>query len=92
MTIEFPNLSRGYDGTRHCIRFSGYDGVLERLFFVEEEAIRTLDPSAASGESKLLDAFDRHRDCICEVAVRVYGGQRLGSYTLTARDFSWPSR
>jgi Protein of unknown function (DUF1488) len=46
MTIEFPNLSRGYDATRRCVRFSGYDGALERPFFVEEEAIRSLDAAA----------------------------------------------
>jgi hypothetical protein len=88
MTIEFPNLSRGYDATRRCVRFSGYEGALERPFFVEEEALQFLDAAAKGGEAKLLGAFDRHRDRICEAAARAYGRRQLGSYTLTARDFA----
>ncbi|MBI2720239.1 MAG: DUF1488 domain-containing protein [Rhizobiales bacterium] len=88
MTIEFPNPSRRYDATRHCVRFSGYDGALERPFFVEEDVIRRLAGSALAGESGLLEAFDRHRDRICKVAEMVYGRRREGSYTLTHTDFA----
>jgi hypothetical protein len=87
MAIAFPNPSRRYDSTRNCVRFSGYDGALERPFFVEEDAIRRLDATALGGESGLLDGFDRHRAHICEVAGKVYGKRREGSYTLTAADF-----
>jgi hypothetical protein len=88
MTIEFPNLSRRYDATRRCVRFSGYDGALERPFFVEEEALWALDALARQGGIALLAAFDRHRDRICAAAMRVYGRRREGSYTLTPADFS----
>lgn len=88
MTIEFPNFSRRYDATRRCVRFSGYDGALERAFFVEEEALWGLDAMARKDGAALLMAFDRHRDRICATAVRVYGKRREGSYTLTPADFS----
>ncbi|QIG49117.1 DUF1488 domain-containing protein [Nordella sp. HKS 07] len=88
MAIEFPNLSRRYDATRRCVRFSGYDGALERPFFVEEEALWALDAIARKGGAALLTTFDRHRDRIYAVAVRLYGRRREGSYTLTPADFS----
>ena len=86
MTIEFPNLSRRYDATRHCVRFSGYDGALERPFFVEEEVLWGLDAMARNSGAALLAAFDRHRDRICAVAIKLYGRRREGSYTLTPAD------
>jgi hypothetical protein len=88
MALEFPNLSRRYDATRRCVRFSGYDGALERPFFVEEEALWRLDEMARKGGAALLTAFDRHRDRICAAAVRAYGRRREGSYTLTPADLS----
>jgi hypothetical protein len=72
MAIEFPNLSHSYDRSRRYIRFSGYDGTLERQFYVEEDALRRLDTTIKEGESALFMAFDRHRDRICEVARKVY--------------------
>lgn len=88
MTIEFPNPSRRYDATRHCVRFSGYDGALEKAFFVEEDALRGLDTLAPKSEAALLVTFDRYRERICKVAARAYGRRHEGSYTLTAADFS----
>jgi Protein of unknown function (DUF1488) len=88
MAIEFPNLCRSYDATRHCVRFSGYDGAMEKSFFVEEQAIWRLDMRAQKDEAGLLEAFDRHREQICKVASRAYGKRREGFYTLTAADFS----
>jgi hypothetical protein len=89
MAIEFPNLSRRYDATRRCVRFSGYDGALERSFFVEEEAIWHLDAIAREGGAALLlETFDLHRERICKVATHVYARRREGSYTLKAADFS----
>ena len=87
MAIEFPNPSRRYDATRHCVRFSGYDGAMEKSFFVEEEAIWLLDANARKDMAALLQAFDRHRERICRVASNAYGKRREGSYTLTAADF-----
>jgi len=88
MAIEFPNLSRRFDATRRCVRFSGYEGALERSFFIEEEAIWRLDAIARKGGVALLETFDRHRDRICKVASHVYGKRREGPYILTAADFS----
>jgi hypothetical protein len=88
MAIEFPNPSRRYDATRHCVRFSGYDGAMEKSFFVEEEAIWRLDATARKDGAALLEAFDRHRERICKVASRAYEKRREGSCTLKAEDFS----
>ena len=87
MGLEFPNITRRYDATRKCVRFSGYDGTLERPFFIEEAAICRLDSSAHMGEASLLVGFDRHRDRICQTATRLYAQRREGSYTLKASDF-----
>jgi hypothetical protein len=88
VTIEFPNPSRTYDATRHCVRFSGYDGAIEKSFFLEEEALGQLAGSAPNGVGTLLDTFDQHRDRICNVARRAYESRRERSYTLRATDFS----
>ena len=87
MAIQFPNPMRRYDATRKCVRFSGYDGALEKPFFVEEEAIWGLDAVARRDAESLLEIFDRHRDHICRVATRAYAQRREGSYTLKASDF-----
>lgn len=87
MGLEFPNLMRRYDATRNCVRFSGYDGALERPFFIEEAAICRLDSTAHKDTASLLAAFDRHRDWICQTATRIYAQRREGSYTLKASDF-----
>jgi hypothetical protein len=88
MAIEFPNPSRRYDATRRCVRFSGYDGAMEKSFFVEEQAIWSLDATARKDGAALLEIFDRYRERICEVAIRVHEKFREGSYTLKAEDFS----
>jgi hypothetical protein len=88
MSIEFPNPSRTYDATRHCVRFSGYDGAIEKSFFVEEEALWRLGGNNQNGLVTLLDTFDRYRDRICKVARRAYESRRERSYTLKAADFS----
>jgi hypothetical protein len=87
MALNFPNLMRRYDATRKCVRFSGYDGALEKPFFIEEAAIWRLDSTAPKDPGSLLEIFDRHRDRICQAAIRVYAQRREGSYTLKASDF-----
>ena len=87
MGLDFPNLMRRYDATRNCVRFSGYDGTLERPFFIEEAALCRLEPTAHKDAASLLAAFDRHRDRICQIATRIYGQRREGAYTLKASDF-----
>jgi hypothetical protein len=87
MTLQFPNLSRSFDATRGCVRFSGYDHTREVAFFVGQDAVRDVDGGALATPESLLAAFDRHRDTICRAAVRAYGRRREGSYTLTVSDF-----
>jgi len=86
VALNFPNQSRSYDRTRHCVRFWAYDEALEIPFFVEEEALCSIDPRAARSEAGFLIAFDLHRDRIFKAAVRVYSRHSKGSYTLAAPD------
>jgi Protein of unknown function (DUF1488) len=37
--IDFPNLSRSYDVTRHVVRFWGHDSAIEASFFIDEDAL-----------------------------------------------------
>ena len=85
--MSFPNASRSYDPTRHCVRFWGHDGALEISFFVTEDALLQLTPGAALGEASLLRSFDRNREQIIRVALKAYNGRKKGSYELTGTDF-----
>jgi Protein of unknown function (DUF1488) len=87
VTLQFPNISRSFDTTRGCVRFSGYDHTKEVSFFVEEDAVRAVDGGVLANSESLLSAFDRHRDKICKAADKAYGKRREGSYTLTSADF-----
>lgn len=85
--LNFPNASRAYDATRHCVRFWGYDGALEVNFFVEDRALVRIAPGTTKDESSLLRSFDGNRARIFDVARRVYERRRKGSYELIASDF-----
>ncbi|WP_081493050.1 DUF1488 domain-containing protein [Bradyrhizobium yuanmingense] len=85
--IEFPNYSRSYDRTRHAVRFWGYDSALEASFFIEEDALRRLEPNAHRDESGFLNAFDSNRDVTCAAAASVYVRGSRGSYDLVAANF-----
>lgn len=87
MTLQFPNISRSFDTTRGCVRFSGYDRTREVPFFIEEDALRGVDGGDLDNSGALLAAFDRHRDRIFKAAGKAYGKRREGSYTLKAEDF-----
>ena len=87
MTLQFPNVSRSFDTTRGCVRFSGYDHTREVAFFIEADALRQVDGGMLTSADSLLSAFDRHRDRICTAATKAYGKRNEGSYTLAARDF-----
>ena len=77
--IEFPNHSRSYDPARRAVQFWGHDSVIEASFFINEAALRRLQPDVHADESGLLKAFDSNRELICTAAAKVYvrGG---GSY------------
>ncbi|MHB1217283.1 MAG: DUF1488 family protein [Alphaproteobacteria bacterium] len=86
MTLNFPNPSRSYDATHHCVRFWAYDESLEISFFVNEDALCGIDRKTVRSESGLLNAFDLHRERIFKAASRVYTRRGKGSYTLTSSD------
>jgi hypothetical protein len=85
--LNFPNLSRSYDSTRHAVRFWGYDSALETSFFVMADALRHLQPGIRPDEESLLQAFDSNRDAICAAAVKVYKRGDKGSYDLGPANF-----
>jgi hypothetical protein len=60
---------------------------LEASFFIEEDALRRIQPDVRPDESGYLKAFDSHRDLICAAAARVYVRGSRGSYDLVAANF-----
>jgi hypothetical protein len=88
MALRFPNSCRFYDATRRAVRFWGSDSAMEISFFVDEDALKHMDPMVRIGEAAgLLAVFDLNRDLIHATAARVYERGRRGSYDLTAGDF-----
>jgi hypothetical protein len=85
--IEFPNHSRSYDQTRHAVRFWGHDSAIEASFFIDEDALKRIQPNARLDVSGFLNAFDSNRDLICAVAAKLYVRGRRGSYDLVAANF-----
>lgn len=86
MSLNFSNLSRSYDGTRHAVRFWGYDASREVSFFVTAEALRRLQPSTPDVETALLGAFDGARARIQAAAAKAYARGPKGSYELGPGD------
>ena len=64
MALNFPNRSRSYDATRRAVRFWGHDGPMEAAFFVNQDALRRIEPGIGSDEAGFLGAFDSHCDLI----------------------------
>lgn len=87
MAISFPNQSRSFDATRHAVRFWGHDGAMEASFFVNEDALKRIQPDMRFDEAGLLSAFDLNRERIHATAAKVYGRGRKGSYDLVPGDF-----
>jgi len=85
--IEFPNHSRSYDQTRRAVRFWGHDSALEATFFIDEGALRRIQPDARPDEPGFLNAFDCNLDVICAAAAKVYVRGSRGSYDLVAANF-----
>jgi hypothetical protein len=85
--IKFPNHSRSYDPTRGAVRFWGHDSAMEATFFINEEALRRIQPDVRPDESGLLNAFDSNRDLICAAAAKLYVRGSRGSYDLVAANF-----
>ncbi len=89
MKVNFPNPSRSFDPGSNRVRFWGYDSAMEISFFVDAAALKRLCPDMGDAEAGLLKAFDTARARIYEVADKVYGRGRQGSYaySLTAKEF-----
>ena len=87
MPLNFPNPSRWYDATLRAVRFWGHDSAMEAAFFVEEGALKLIQPNMRLDEAGLLNAFDSNRDRIHAVAARVYARGQRGSYNLMSSDF-----
>jgi hypothetical protein len=60
---------------------------MEVAFFVNEDALKRIEPGITGDEAALLGAFDLHRDLIQVAAVKIYGRARKGSYELIPADF-----
>jgi Protein of unknown function (DUF1488) len=87
MTLNFPNQSRSYDVTLRAVRLWGYDIALEASFYVNEDALKRIQPGLRSDQTGILAAFDSHRDLIHMTAAKVYRRGRKGSYELIPADF-----
>ena len=87
MALSFPNQSRSYDATRRAVRFWGHDGAMETSFFVNEDALKRIQPNICFDEAGLLSAFDLNRELIHATAIKVYGRGHRGSYDLVPSDF-----
>ncbi|MDP3159259.1 MAG: DUF1488 domain-containing protein [Reyranella sp.] len=87
MTIQFPNQSRYYDASLHAVGFWGHDGAMEAPFFVDEDALKQIQPGTGVDEASLLNAFDLNRDQIHVAAAKMYDRGRKGSYDLGPTDF-----
>ena len=85
--LNFPNPSRIFDTTRRSVRFWGHDSAMEWSFFVTEQALRRLEPTAARDEENLLRVFDTNRAKIHAAAKSAYERERRGFYELGAKDF-----
>ena len=87
MSLSFPNPCRSYDATLRAVRFWGHDGPMEAAFFVNEDALRRIQPGMPCDEAGLLSAFDSHCNLIHAAATKVYKRGRRGSYELIPADF-----
>jgi hypothetical protein len=87
MALDFPNQSRSYDATLRAVRFWGHDGAMEASFFVNEDALKLIQPGMRFDEAGALGAFDSHRGLIQAAATKVYRRARKGSYELCPADF-----
>lgn len=83
MTLNFPNPSRTYDASRHCVCFWGYDDSREVTFLVDDAMLTKLNPNMGSGEPALLAAFDRNRDRILGLARDLHQGGPQNRYTIS---------
>jgi hypothetical protein len=83
VAIQFPNPSRSYDASRHCVCFWGYDNSREITFLVDCAMLRSLQPDVGSDERSILGAFDQVRENILELAKKLYVGGPQNRYSIS---------
>lgn len=83
VALEFPNPSRSYDATRHCVYFWGYDNSREITFQVDGAMIKSLRPDAGTDERSLLGAFDECRERLLEIARKQYVAGPQNRYSIS---------
>src|SRR5260370_11176206 len=89
MALNFPNQSRSYDATLRAVRFWGHDGAMEASFYVNEDALKRIQPGLRSDEAGLLGAFDSHRDLIHMAAAKAYRRGRQRALEVIPPGFLW---
>ncbi|MCV9965768.1 DUF1488 domain-containing protein [Pararhizobium sp. BT-229] len=87
MTLSFPNNARSYDETQMRVRFTGYDGMFEIKCFVTADVLAKGVAVRAAAERDYLDAFDKMRPRILDVAKRVYNARRQAMVLLDLSNF-----
>ncbi len=60
---------------------------MEAAFFVNQDALRRIEPGIRADEAGFLGAFDSRCDLIHAAAMKTYVLARKGSYELLAADF-----
>ena len=83
MALQFPNPSRSYDASRHCVCFWGYDNSREITFLVDDAMLRNLQPGVGSDERSILGAFDQVREKILEIAKKLYVSGPQNRYSIS---------
>lgn len=81
--LNFPNPSRIYDASRHCVCFWGHDNAREVVFLVKDSMLTKLNPDMDLDESALLATFDHNRDQILGLARSLYKGGPANRYTIS---------
>ena len=89
---KFCSDNRDQFTTRRAVRFWGHDSAIEASFFINEDALRQIQPDAGRDESGFLSAFDSNRDLICAAAAKLYVRGSRGSYELVAANFGNKTR
>ena len=87
MALSFPNSARSYDETKQRVRFVGHDGMFEIRFFAPVEILATGLSSRTAREADYLDAFDKMRPHLLDVAQKAYAASRSNSITLDPQNF-----
>jgi hypothetical protein len=86
MTLHFPNASRNYNPTQHCVCFWGHDSAFDVSFHLDEEALCKISPYVDRNEASLLHVFDVNRVRIQEAATVAYSRRRQNYHRLSASD------